>query len=994
MAVQGTTYVFSHNPAESKPVATIERSFGGVSSAAVQVIAVTDPDSNTLWSVRSYGQTNPAAVALTGLAGEHLTVLSAWIGNTPAVMQAGAPWTVVASVPGQTTVTASIAGQVMVTASIAGAVPVTVTGSVWVTNTPAVAQGTSPWAVTGSVQATQATSPWVSVLASGGQFIGFTVTSIVGGGSSITGSVWVTNTPSVAQAGAPWSVLASVSQVSSPWISQQASSGQFIGFVVASIVGGGSSITGSVWVSNTPSVAQGTSPWLVTGSVGVTQQTSPWLSQLTSGGQFIGFTVTSIVGGGSAVTGSVWISNTPSVAQAGAPWTVTGSVNVTQQTSPWISQQASSGQFIGFVVASIVGGGSSITGSVWISNTPSVAQGTSPWVVTGSVGVTQQTSPWLSQLTSGGQFIGFTVTSIVGGGSTVTGSVYATQVGSFRVFLVGQAGDPVGGLEAGTSSYANGNLLRVHLVSGGGTGGTAMADETAFVEGPIAGSNFTPIGGVLNEVIVGDPTEDQGAAARITAKRALHVNVRNAAGSESGISTLPFVVVGSVGVTQTTSPWVSQQASSGQFIGFVVASIVGGGSTITGSVWISNTPSVAQGTNPWTISGSVSGFVVGSVGATQLGTWTVGVSGAVIGSVGASQLGAWTVGVSGAVVGSVGASQLGAWTVGVSGAVVGSVLASQGNAPWTIVGSATVSGLLAVGSSFQGSGTLPILLGGYALAQTITPDAVNSGAVARLVTDLQGRQRIVLDTGSIGVSQLGAPWTVGVSGAVVGSVGATQLGTWTVGVSGAVVGSVGASQLGAPWTVVATVTQATSPWITQPGSIAFTVPQGAFVGSVGATQLGAPWTAVATVTQATSPWVVFQGSTGAFVGFTVTSAIGQITVTASVVGFPVVPVSSWVFTNSGFVTTSADVLVTSIAGAGMSHFITAMIVTVQSIGSIVRLKDGTNTVLWHGYAVANGGGFQGEFSTPLRTSITATSLTVQAVTSGTGAVISVAGYLA
>jgi len=73
----------------------------------------------------------------------------------------------------------------------------------------------------------------------------------------------------------------------------------------------------------------------------------------------------------------------------------------------------------------------------------------------------------------------------------------------------------------------------------GGSGGTAQADESAFTEGT---TTFTPIGGVLNDTITSDPTEDQAAAARITAKRGIHVNLRNVAGTEVGSVTTPLVV--------------------------------------------------------------------------------------------------------------------------------------------------------------------------------------------------------------------------------------------------------------------------------------------------------------------------------------------------------------------------------------------------------------------------------------------------------------------
>jgi hypothetical protein len=62
----------------------------------------------------------------------------------------------------------------------------------------------------------------------------------------------------------------------------------------------------------------------------------------------------------------------------------------------------------------------------------------------------------------------------------------------------------------------------------GGSGGTAQADRSTFTDGT---TNMTPIGGVYNETNT-NPTEDQAAAVRITDERALHVNLRDAAGAE------------------------------------------------------------------------------------------------------------------------------------------------------------------------------------------------------------------------------------------------------------------------------------------------------------------------------------------------------------------------------------------------------------------------------------------------------------------------------
>jgi len=79
-------------------------------------------------------------------------------------------------------------------------------------------------------------------------------------------------------------------------------------------------------------------------------------------------------------------------------------------------------------------------------------------------------------------------------------------------------------------------FLKVNIKAGAGSGGTALADEAAFTEGT---TQLTPVGGVLNDTITSDPTEDQAAAFRITPKRALHANLRNVAGAEIGVSGAP-----------------------------------------------------------------------------------------------------------------------------------------------------------------------------------------------------------------------------------------------------------------------------------------------------------------------------------------------------------------------------------------------------------------------------------------------------------------------
>jgi hypothetical protein len=116
------------------------------------------------------------------------------------------------------------------------------------------------------------------------------------------------------------------------------------------------------------------------------------------------------------------------------------------------------------------------------------------------------------------------------------------------------------------------------ITSFGGSGGTAQGDKTGFTEGT---TNFTPVGGVYNETISGDPTEDQAAAARITAKRAVHTNLRNASGTEIGTSSNPIRTDPTGTTTQPVSGTVTANAGTGNFSANTAQ--VGGNTVNTGT---------------------------------------------------------------------------------------------------------------------------------------------------------------------------------------------------------------------------------------------------------------------------------------------------------------------------------------------------------------------------------------------------------------------------
>ena len=134
-------------------------------------------------------------------------------------------------------------------------------------------------------------------------------------------------------------------------------------------------------------------------------------------------------------------------------------------------------------------------------------------------------------------------------------------------------------VDSNDAFYNLGNPLPVTL-AGGASGGSSQADESAFVEGTTA---FNPVGGVFNETIVSDPTEDQAAAARITAKRALHVNLRDAAGAEltkSNNSGAPGAT--NLGVLPAIASSALQSYTAGNQV--LLSATLNGGLRVTGLV--------------------------------------------------------------------------------------------------------------------------------------------------------------------------------------------------------------------------------------------------------------------------------------------------------------------------------------------------------------------------------------------------------------------------
>jgi hypothetical protein len=144
-------------------------------------------------------------------------------------------------------------------------------------------------------------------------------------------------------------------------------------------------------------------------------------------------------------------------------------------------------------------------------------------------------TPVAVRLSTGSAFIDTIPVSDASGSLTVDGTVTANQgtpvaVASAWPVKITDGTDPVG-----ISTVSAAKALKVDVIQ------TVLqqADKSAFTEGTTKG---LVVMGVRNDAITADPSEDQAAALRMTAKRGLHANLRNTAGTEIGTTTEPINV--------------------------------------------------------------------------------------------------------------------------------------------------------------------------------------------------------------------------------------------------------------------------------------------------------------------------------------------------------------------------------------------------------------------------------------------------------------------
>lgn len=287
-------------------------------------------------------------------------------------------------------------------------------------------------------------------------------------------------------------------------------------------------------------VDQGTSPWIVAGTVDVNQPvtvdqgTSPWVTQVSN------FPATQPVSGTvsvdnfpatQAVSGTVAVSNFP------ATQPVSGTVTADQGTSPWVTTVnnfPATQTVSGTVAVSNFPATQAVSGTVAVSNFPATQpvsgtvtsnQGTSPWVtqvsnfpatqpvsgsvsvsnfpatqaVSGTVTANQGTSPWVTSTSTPA------TSDIVGAYRGATGTLYTVPAGrtfygslSLVCEITGVAGASSPTLTiAGAGAIPSG---LVHACFVGGLTTNSMANSSTlnnvYIYGGSAGATITFTQGV------------------------------------------------------------------------------------------------------------------------------------------------------------------------------------------------------------------------------------------------------------------------------------------------------------------------------------------------------------------------------------------------------------------------------------------------------------------------------------------------------------------
>lgn len=385
-----------------------------------------------------------------------------------------------------------------------GSINAAVSGSI--SGTVTANQGTSPWVVSGSVSATQSGTWNIGTLT--------TLTSITNPVAVTQSGIWdvsVNNFPStfaVTQSTSPWVVSGSLGRT---WVLDSSTDS------IASVQSGTwniGTVTTLTSITNPVTVNQGTSPWVVSGTI----TTSPDVNIHDSSGNALSATGTSL---------NANITNTVPVSQSGT-WNIATVTTLTSITNPVAVTQSGT-----WSTRTLDGAGNSISSTsnalnVSVQNASlSVTQGTSPWVVSGTVtanaGTNLNTSLLAldSTLTSKAQF-----TKLTDG----TDTALITAAGELNVIATAQPGIDIGDVTVNNAAGA----AAVNIQDGGNSltvDGTVAATQSGTWS---VTSSFIPTGTAINDYNLGSAVAAAATSNHdytVTAAKTLYLNEIEASGS-------------------------------------------------------------------------------------------------------------------------------------------------------------------------------------------------------------------------------------------------------------------------------------------------------------------------------------------------------------------------------------------------------------------------------------------------------------------------------
>src|SRR5271167_2806933 len=396
------------------------------------------------------------------------------------------------------------------------------------------------------------------------------------------------------------------------------------------VIGVNAFVTNTVAVSGTVTVNQGTSPWVVsltsttiTGTVAVTQSTSPWVvaGALTNNNAAPAATLIGVM---SHIAETAYTTVTYTTGDVVLATTdLHGATNVDMQAYAGTQLTGTVTAYGTAPTGNVFGVNAFITNTVpvtltstTITGTVAVTQSTSPWVVsltsttiTGTVAVTQSTSPWTVQGDSasgaanagnpvkiGGVFN--TTQPTVTNGQTVDAQFTARGAQIVAVGVDGFA-VTVGGTVAVTQSTSP---WVVSLTSTTITGTVAVTQSTSpwVVSGNLTHNNAAPAAnnvGVLPAVAsTAAPTYTTGDQVLLSTDLAGNLRVTFAAASEQNVNLNQWAGTNlGTPANYGTSPGAVVAGSVNAFVTNTVATTLAS-TTITGTV------AVTQSTSPWVVS--------------------------------------------------------------------------------------------------------------------------------------------------------------------------------------------------------------------------------------------------------------------------------------------------------------------------------------------------------------------------------------------------------